>query len=250
VENDGKPANCDEKQSEEKPVSAAVREEHPAPKSDPDKCGRRSEKKHPLEWGIFILLFFTLIATGIAACYTRKQWITADDQERRSLRAYVGITNTPFDFRCGDCDGSAIDPTRPWDRNFIGIEIKNFGMTPAIGVHVRTSWTNTPFGNELPAEFQYIDTEVDPNLSPMSAFTLNPQALTNPSNSFGPGIVSDIKRARAHDIFLFFYGHIYFRDVFKKERITPFCVRYFPDSQDSGHRFGLCPNHNIPSEED
>jgi hypothetical protein len=47
------------------------------------------QTKHPLEWFIGILLLCTFIATSIAAYYTRKQWLTADDAEKRDLRAYV-----------------------------------------------------------------------------------------------------------------------------------------------------------------
>ena len=60
-----------------------------------------SQKKHPLEWaleiGVFLLLFSTLIATSFAAYFTAKQWQTADDQERRSLRAYLGVADYKVD---------------------------------------------------------------------------------------------------------------------------------------------------------
>jgi hypothetical protein len=45
------------------------------------------------------MLFGTLIATGFAANYTRKQWLSAEVAERRALRAYVAIIgpNLKFD---------------------------------------------------------------------------------------------------------------------------------------------------------
>jgi hypothetical protein len=56
----------------------------------------RHGPKHPLEWAIAVMLLFTLIATGAAAYYTRNQWLTADDQEKRSLRAYLIVTSARF----------------------------------------------------------------------------------------------------------------------------------------------------------
>ena len=49
-----------------------------------------------LETGIFVLLFFTLIATGCAAYFARNQWLTAEDQKNRSLRAYLIVTGAKF----------------------------------------------------------------------------------------------------------------------------------------------------------
>jgi hypothetical protein len=66
----------------------------------------------------------TLIATSVAACYTRKQWLTADDQERRSLRAYVFVEGSFF-------EQNAESAT-------FKISIKNSGQTPAYKVRY---WT-------------------------------------------------------------------------------------------------------------
>ena len=64
------------------------------PNSNEDPSKR--EGKHPLEYIIAVFLVLTFIATSIAACYTRKQWITADDAEKRSLRAYLIAKNARF----------------------------------------------------------------------------------------------------------------------------------------------------------
>jgi hypothetical protein len=49
----------------------------------------KRKESNPLDWAIFIFLVITALATAAAACYTRKQWLTASDTERRQLRAYV-----------------------------------------------------------------------------------------------------------------------------------------------------------------
>jgi len=46
-------------------------------------------KNNWLENMIFPFVVVTAIATACAARYTYKQWLTADDAEKRSLRAYV-----------------------------------------------------------------------------------------------------------------------------------------------------------------
>jgi len=47
------------------------------------------EKYNWLELLIFPFIVVTAIATTCAARYTYKQWFTADDLEKRSLRAYI-----------------------------------------------------------------------------------------------------------------------------------------------------------------
>jgi hypothetical protein len=56
----------------------------------------KRDRKHPLDYFIAFFLVLTFIATAFAACYTRKQWITADDAEKRSLRAYLIAENARF----------------------------------------------------------------------------------------------------------------------------------------------------------
>jgi hypothetical protein len=44
-----------------------------------------------------MLLGGTLVAAAFAAFFTAQQWLTAADQENRSLQAYLGITKFNFD---------------------------------------------------------------------------------------------------------------------------------------------------------
>jgi hypothetical protein len=61
------------------------------PPADENKPQAKPEPKHWLEYAIFVFVIATALATGFAAYYTRQQWLTAEDQERRSLRAYVSV---------------------------------------------------------------------------------------------------------------------------------------------------------------
>jgi hypothetical protein len=53
------------------------------------------------------------IFTGMAACYTRSQWLTAVDNEHRTVRAYVALRDIAFAPR-GE---SAFDLVPEWENN-------------------------------------------------------------------------------------------------------------------------------------
>ena len=58
--------------------------------------------------------------------------------------------------------------------------------------------------------------------------------------------IDRIKRARDHQIWLYFYGQVTYVDVFGCKAKTLFCFRYIPDN-DPKHRFAMCPEHNEPA---
>ena len=100
------------------------------------------------EWLIAVMVFGTLVATGVAAYYTKRQWETAADYERRSLRAYMGLyTDVPIKLHCDSCSAASANKSgglSKWDDNFISITIKNFGQTPAYRVHIHTNYLPVP----------------------------------------------------------------------------------------------------------
>ena len=49
----------------------------------------RRERKHPLEYLIFVFVVATAVATGFAAYYTGRQWKTAHETLVVSERAFV-----------------------------------------------------------------------------------------------------------------------------------------------------------------
>jgi hypothetical protein len=101
-----------------------------------------NQTKHPFEWaleiGIFMLLLLTLIATSCAAYFTKKQWETADDQEKRSLRAYLGIA----DYKVDRAEG------------VITFNIANGGQTPARDVRVVRNLVLDPAWKEYAKNFR------------------------------------------------------------------------------------------------
>ena len=92
------------------------------PTADENKPQAKPEPKHWLEYAIFFFVIATAIATGAAAYYTRQQWLTAEDQEKRSLRAYVSVAVDQYP----DLSSEHFD---------VSIVFKNHGQTPAFGLH-------------------------------------------------------------------------------------------------------------------
>jgi len=96
------------------------------------RTSAKAEPKHWLEYAIFLFVIATAIATGFAAYYTRQQWLTAEDTEKRSLRAYIAISTTiPIKM----------------DSEKIVITMDNFGQTPAKDV---VSFSKLDFGDFTP----------------------------------------------------------------------------------------------------
>ncbi len=107
------------------------------------------QEKGIAEWifegAIALMVLGTLCATSVAAYWTSQQWVTADDQERRQLRAYVGVA-------AGDIE----DFGAPDNKQRLHLVRKNYGLTPAydvgfsnVGTLVVT--TNTLFSINTPA---------------------------------------------------------------------------------------------------
>src|SRR5579859_4123006 len=78
-----------------------------------------SEARHWIEYGVFVFVVITAVATATAAWYTRKEWESAAENGRRQLRAYV------FPDQASLIWGGGKQPT------VAEIVIKNSGQTPA-----------------------------------------------------------------------------------------------------------------------
>jgi hypothetical protein len=176
-----------------------------------------TEKKHPLEWATFLMLLGTLIATGLAANYTRKQWLSAEDTERRTLRAYLAIT-----------------PNLKVDRTKTEFSIDNFGQTPAKTVQIWGNWEFVPFGEDLPADFAF---RVKPP-SPCSELpgqsmargplTVFPKSALEAALYHCQSQLFDFAFTNQKQSNAFLYGYISYLDIFNMEHRTNYCLLYYP----------------------
>src|ERR1700760_3840147 len=77
------------------------------------------EPRHWIEYGVFVFVVVTAVATSMAAWYTRKEAQTAAENGRRQLRAYVFPDQANLVWQGN---------SRP---TVAEIEIRNSGQTPA-----------------------------------------------------------------------------------------------------------------------
>jgi hypothetical protein len=178
----------------------------------------------------------------------------AIETSERELRAYVGIVGDVI-LKCPLCDTTDINNPIEITRehmadNVIEIDIQNGGRTPAYNIRLEDSFWSVSFGQRLPESFDYPIGSVVALPFPFpntTTTTLNPQAMIPADLAFDKSVITLIVGARRHTVSLFFYGNVNYRDVFKKNRTTPFCFEYFPDYP-VPNRFVNCPEHNSPEE--
>jgi hypothetical protein len=205
MENVSEPTTGGNQASDNKPSEASARidvDRQPNSNDHSDRGNSKKETPHPLEWIIGVLLLFTLIATSVAACYTRKQWITADDQERRSLRAYVFVESATI----LNADGPVYT---------VKIRIKNTGQTPAYNVR---HWLATGV-----AEFP----------EPKEGFAPPQQRTTASIDTLGSQVNSESIQSRPYKegnretmqtgvAALWVFGRVDYEDVFRRKCWTSY----------------------------
>jgi len=202
---------------------------------------------------IYTLLTLVIVAAStysatqakISADAARLSAATAQDTEKRQLRAYVGVNSEPIVLRCDACDDASklIVQQECRDENSIVVEMQNFGQTPAYDTTVYINWQINQYGTELADDFAYPDT-VTKGLQ-TSKFAMYPGQKRPTIHILDAQTVGLIRRARNHEISIFYYGHIDYRDVFDEQSVVNYCFRYAPDAGPKNH-FPLCPEHNGP----
>lgn len=168
---------------------------------------------------------------------------TARDTETRQLRAYVGVNSEPITLNCNACD----DPSKPLteirDGNYVVMEIQNFGLTPAYDTTVRLKWEINASGTGPASDFTYPDDQLGNR--DKGKFPMYPGQKRSNILSLDAQTVGLIRRAQKHEISLFYYGRVDYRDVFDEEPTTDFCFQFAPDAGPKYH-FPLCFEHNAP----
>jgi hypothetical protein len=247
LENDSEPSKTRNQHPNGKPTDSLGSEKHSDPKPCADQSSRHYEtKKHPLDFGIFILLFFTLIATSIAACYTRKQWLTADDAEKQQLRAFV-ISNKIQIINYGARENRALE----WEVSAI---IENTGNTPARKLHISSA---TVEGVARKFQVQNSFTWSDPNNANVgSAKIIGPKSEIN-----GPAYTThadDLDRIAHLTDSIEMAGVVSYQDIFEKSHRTEFCFsmslpqvdfEHYPVGQAIRSDPQFCPKHNCADDD-
>jgi hypothetical protein len=142
---------------------------------------------------------------------------------------------------------AATDPNVKTDYILIGL--RNSGQTPAYDLSVTLSWKEMPFGQPLPKGFDYPETG-DLNSPDGSKMAVNPGDAIPGGRVLTSEQIAMVKRAKNHQATIYFYGDIKYRDVFGKQRLSPYCREYDPDITDQSLSFLACTDHNSPAIDD
>jgi hypothetical protein len=164
----------------------------------------------------FILVVLVFLATATAAYYTRQQWLTADDQEKRSLRAYMIVTGAKFErdqsgrFKFGLTDANGASEL------LVDFDISNEGVTPAYNVEQIVA-IEYPFHGTISKWYTrgiaaYVAKQQ--TLGPIRTQYFTKDQIEAFSSGKGP--------------VLLFAGQMTYYDIFKRKWPTNFCFIYAP----------------------
>jgi hypothetical protein len=168
------------------------------------------------------------------------------------LRAYVGIVDNNV-LTCSTCD--TLDANNKTDikaeyiyDNRIVLNLQNTGQTPAYNVHSEGSFWWGDFGQRIPKDFKYPIITVTKGVPVESSIaTLGRGEKVPVVSMIDVSVISSIVSARKHVMSLYYYGYIYYEDIFHTQRETPFCFEYLPDYP-GDEQFIDCPEHNTPDQ--
>jgi hypothetical protein len=207
-----------------------TRRKKPEPPADDETHHSQASKpkgRHWLEYAIFIFVIATTVATGWAAYFTQQQWEVTSDQEKRQLRAYVGIVP-------GDVENLGDIGKQTWNASR-----KNYGQTPAYDVAI------VAYGQSIIHTGEPIPT--NPPLPPpdiRGAITLFPTAdlaLRLKGIAINKEKLTEFLNADGFQ--LVYFGTIQYHDIFDQRHFTYFCWMYSRDHPNGKDAEG-CLGHN------
>lgn len=197
--------------------------------------------KNPSNW----IQLFTLLSVAIYTLFTycilqnsQEQVSVSRDNEQRSLRAYVVLTD--FGIFCPDCGDTLLAPNgRPDIRNSIRTRMENNGQTPASEVVGITNWWQESGKNaKLPPRFAFPDHERHGFISKSD---IGRDKHKDSAEEMDADAIATFKDAATGNSTLFLYGHIDYCDIFGEPHTTAYCFIYVPNG---GLNLPLCDRYN------
>jgi len=163
------------------------------------------EARHWIEYGVFVFVIITAIATATAAWYTRKEWQSMTDNGRRQLRAYVFPDQANLVWQ---------GTTKP---TVAEIVIKNSGQTPAYRLSTAASLSvdDSPLQVDLRVPSMPDNHTVIP---PSGSYTLS-VAMDKPL------MTDQLKAIQMGTQAIYVFGEIAYDDAFGECRVTRY--RFF-----------------------
>jgi hypothetical protein len=177
------------------------------------------EPRHWLEYGVFVFVIITAMATATAAWYTRREAMSSVDNGRRQLRAYVFPDEANLIWQ-----GSSKPTTAE-------IDIKNSGQTPAYRVSAVEVIVvaDYPLKSEIPIPAMSGNHTV---LPPTGGYTLS-VAMDKPLTGEQLSAIQKGKQA------IYVFGNIAYADAFDECRVTQYRFYYTGAGSDVGAKVGL-----------
>ena len=220
MENNNEPPNGHQKSPENKGDQTLLRgNEHRDPNAPDPKCAAKGEKITGFKIAEFVLLVFVFFATATAAVYTRKQWLTADDSEKRDLRAYVYL----------DTQITSWPPGNAPNRYAISLKVTNSGKTWARRLII----DKQVISPEMPEPFDALTKVRHPVSEPI---------VLGPGQSFtlqiGEVAFSDLPDITAGRKIFDYVAWVRYQDVLNSPPIqwqTQLSMRLVADTEGKGH---------------
>jgi hypothetical protein len=222
----------------------ASTDETDTPRGDDQHYQAGLGKKHWLEYAIFLFVVATAVATGLAAWYTRQQWLTMEgqlavtrDTEIRQLRAYLHVGHTPL--IASDRKNGAI------------ISINHAGVTPAFKIRLDATVEIGPYLLNQTKLGEPIIMGGIPKYQYAILYGAQP-IQQDISIVFEPDAMRLIKTADPliGDHRFYLHGMLRYFDIFgtdnpQLERRYEFCFVFHPDREPTGSEKG-CEQYNKP----
>ncbi|HWY63489.1 MAG TPA: hypothetical protein VNW15_16440 [Rhizomicrobium sp.] len=209
--------------------------------STPDKNGHDNEEARNFSLLNVFLVVATLGLFGIGWW----QVLISRDTAKKQLRAYVGIKKLSFEISNTHKNTAVVNGIF---QHFMVAEVQNFGSTPAKEVKYIGYISRTDFGIELPDDFNFDGPNdavtASQSGSFISTFLLFPgQSEISKAAITDIAALNDLIAAKARQKSVYFWGRIYYRDIYGRSWRTKFCQVWEP-WHPGGERFVPYYKHN------
>jgi hypothetical protein len=177
------------------------------------------EPRHWIEYGVFVFVIITAIATATAAWYTRREAMSTADNGRRQLRAYV------FPDQASLIWGGTAKPT------VAEIVIKNSGQTPAyrLATVATIGVRDYPLKDDIAVPPLPMNHTVVP---PLGGYTLS-TGMDKPLSG------DQLKAIQKGSQAIYVFGDIAYADAFGECRMTRYRFYYVGAGSDDGSHVDL-----------
>lgn len=174
----------------------------------------KSRSEWILEVVIALMVLGTLIATSIAAYWTSWQWKTADDTERRQLRAYIGVA-------AGDVEDFGIE-----GKQRVHLVRKNHGQTPAyeVGFSSIGSFVVSPVGGRFTVNQPGACSA--PSVAGLITMFPTVELPLTINTQGAPAPKEQIQLVKSGDTQFVYFGNVCYRDAFGVSHYTNYCYIY------------------------